>query len=348
MAERRSSPRLVAAILFAGLAFAVISNLLVGPSNVAPGHVLMILFDPSGTGASAAFPPSEHTIVWSLRLPRALLALVVGAGLGAGGAAAQGLFRNPLADPGLVGVASGATLGAAATIVLGGPLLASIAPWARSAGLPIGAFVAGALTTVAVVKLGGRPGRASTATVLLAGVAINAFAGAVVGFLSHVASDAELRNLTFWVLGGFSSASWVKLVFTAPLIAIALLMLSRSARALDIFSMGELDAGLTGVDVLALRRQVIVALALAVGASVAAAGLVGFVGLLVPHFTRMWVGPGHRALLPLSALGGACLVVFADGLARVLVAPAELPVGLLTALVGAPFFLHLLRRELRA
>jgi len=336
---RRSDPRFVALLLGGVLLAALAAALLVGPSDVAVSRVFAILFQPSGTSA-------EHTIVWSLRFPRACLAMFVGAGLGAGGAAAQGLFRNPLADPGLVGVSAGATLGAAATIVLGAPLLAALAPWARSAALPIGAFFAGALTTFAVVRLGGRPGRSSTATVLLAGVAINAFAGAIVGFLSHVASDSELRNLTFWILGGFGGASWTKVVFTAPLVTLAIWMLSRSARALDIFSMGELDAGLTGIDVLALRRRVVVALALAVGASVAAAGLVGFVGLLVPHFTRLWVGPGHRALIPLSALGGACLVVFADSLARVLIAPAELPVGLLTALVGAPFFLHLLRREL--
>lgn len=343
----RSSRRSALVVLAVALAVVMVLAIVVGPTSIRAGHLVSIALDPSGTWLSAGVPDSERIIFWSLRLPRTTLCALVGAALGAGGAAAQGLFRNPLADPGLIGVSAGAALGAAACIVLAGPLLVSMAPWARAAALPIAAFAAGAVTTTLVVRLGGRADRAATATVLLSGVAINAFAGAMVGLLSHVASDAELRNITFWTLGGLSGASWSKALFTAPFAIVSIAILVRHARSLDVFALGELDARMTGVDVTRLRRMIIVALALGVGAAVAAAGLVGFVGLIVPHLVRLWIGPRHALLIPASALAGATLVVAADGLARTVVAPAELPVGLLTAAIGAPFFLHLLRREVR-
>lgn len=327
------------------LLVALIVAVLIGPTSVPARHLLAILIDPAGSGPAADIPRSERVIFWSLRLPRAILCALVGSALGAGGAGAQGLFRNPLADPGLVGVSAGATLGAALCIVVAGPWLAAHAPWARAGALPFAAFVVGAATTFLVVRLGGRTDRSATAMVLLAGVAINAFAGAAVGLLSHVASDSELRNLTFWTLGGLSGASWGKVWFTLPAVAVAIGIFLANARALDVFALGELNARVTGVDVKQLRRIVITALALGVGAAVAAAGLVGFVGLIVPHVMRLLLGPRHGALIPASALGGAVLVLCADGLSRTIVPPAELPVGLLTAAVGAPFFLHLLRRE---
>lgn len=333
----------LAAVFVGTIAIAV----LIGPTRLPLDHVARMLVDPAGVGPASNVPDAEQVIFWSLRVPRALLCAVVGAALGAGGAAAQGLFRNPLADPGLIGVSAGATLGAAGCIVLLGPLLVGTAPWVRASALPLAAFVAGGATTLLVVRLGGRGDRAATATVLLAGVAINAFAGALVGLLSHVASDAELRNITFWTLGGLTGASWVKVAVTAPLALLSIGLLLRRARALDVFALGEVDARLLGVDVTALRRNVVAALALGVGAAVAAAGLVGFVGLIVPHLVRLWLGPRHGALLGASALAGGVLVTLADALARTVVAPAELPVGLLTACVGAPFFLHLLRKEVR-
>ncbi len=326
---------------------ALVLGVAVGPTLVPLAHVVRVLLDPDGNGLSQAIPAADRTILLSLRLPRACLALLVGAGLGAGGAAAQGLFRNPLAEPGLVGVSSGATLGAALTIVLGGSLLAVLPPWVRAAALPGGAFLAGGVTTLVVLRTGGQGSRASTASVLLAGVAINALAGALVGFLSHLASDAELRNLTFWVLGGFGGASWAKVAVTGLFVAGGLLFLWTRARALDLFALGDLDARAMGVDVARLRSRVVLAVSLTVGAAVAAAGLIGFVGLLVPHFIRMWVGARHARLIPLSALGGACLTLLSDVVARVIVAPAELPVGLLTALLGAPFFLHLLQKTVK-
>ncbi|MFO0548405.1 MAG: iron ABC transporter permease [Polyangiaceae bacterium] len=343
---RRVSARAALAAFLLGLVVITLLSVAIGPTRIPISHVARWLVDPAGNGVAASLPPTEATIVWSLRLPRVLLAAVVGAGLGASGAAAQGLFRNPLADPGLVGVTSGATLGAAFTIVMAGPVLVMLGPTGRAALLPLTAFAAGALTTLLVVRLGGRRGRASTATVLLAGVAINALAGALVGLLSHVASDAELRNITFWTLGGLGAASWTKVVASALPVAISIALLVRSSRGLDVFALGESTARLSGLDVVSLRRRVVVAQALGVGAAVAAAGLVGFVGLVVPHLVRMLVGPRQAGVLPASAALGAGLVVLADTIARTVIAPAELPVGVLTACVGAPFFLVLLRREL--
>ncbi len=344
----RASLRLALAVLVAALVAASVVAVLVGPTSISIWHVLAIALDPWGTGLAADIPASERVIVWSLRMPRAALCALVGAALGAGGAASLGLFRNPLADPGLVGVSAGATLGAAACIVVAGPLLATTGPWLRALALPIGAFLAGAATTVLVVRLGGQAGRAATATVLLAGIAVNAFAGAVVGVLSHVASDAELRSFTFWTLGGMTSATWTKVALTAPFVGASLALLLGRARELDVYALGELDARVTGVDVVSLRRAVIVALALGVGAAVAAAGLVGFVGLVIPHVVRLWIGPRHAGLVPASAVAGAALLVASDAVARTALAPAELPVGLITAAIGAPFFLHLLRRQVRS
>ncbi len=343
----RVAPKTVLAVVGALLLFALATSLVVGPTRVSPSHLFAIVIDPEGVGAATDLPAAERVIFWSLRLPRALLCVLVGMALGAAGAAAQGLFRNPLADPGLVGVSAGAALGTAACIVLAGPFLATLPAWARASALPFAAFAAGAVTTLLVARLGARAGRASTATVLLAGVAINALAGAFVGLLSHVASDAQLRNITFWTLGGFGGATWIKVGVTSLAVLFSIGVLVRRARELDVFALGELDARLLGVNVERLRAAVIGALALGVGAAVAAAGLVGFVGLIVPHLVRFVAGPRHRVLVPASALAGGALVVVADSVARTAVAPAELPIGLLTAALGAPFFLHLLRREVR-
>jgi iron complex transport system permease protein len=195
------------------------------------------------------------------------------------------------------------------------------------------------------MALGRQGGRSFVVNILLAGVAMNALMGALVGLLSYVASDAELRNLTFWTLGGLSHASWTRVAFTAPLVALAVAVGVGRADALDLYALGEADATLLGVDVRQLRRWIVVALSLGVGAAVTAAGLVGFVGLLVPHFVRLIAGPSHRVVIPASAVAGSVLTVAADTLARTIAPPLEIPVGILTSLVGAPLFLHLLVRS---
>ncbi|KAF1007780.1 MAG: Hemin transport system permease protein HmuU [Luteibacter sp.] len=277
----------------------------------------------------------DDNVVLMLRLPRLMLAVLVGAALASGGASMQGLFRNPLADPGLIGVSSGAALGAIAAIVIGH----QSGSWL----VALSAFIGGLVATSIVYMLGRR--RPGVANLLLAGVAINAIAMAGVGMLTYMASEHQLRDLTFWTLGSLGGATWSKVGIVAPWILLPLLCMPKAANALNALLLGEGEASLLGFRPERLRPLLVGLVALAVGAAVAFSGVIGFVGLVVPHLLRMVFGPDHRFLLPASALGGASLLVGADALARTVVAPGELPIGVLTALVGGPFFLWLLVRK---
>ena len=283
-------------------------------------------------------------VLAQIRLPRALLGCAVGAVLALSGVAMQGLFRNPLADPGLVGVSAGAALGAALAIV-GAALLDGVPAAWEPYLLSLFAFAGGLGMALLVYRLGRRDGRTHIATMLLAGIALTALAGALVGLLSYLADDTALRSLTFWNLGSLSGASYARLW---PLLLITFgvaLWLPRRAGALNALLLGESEARHLGFDVERIKRELVFCTALGVGAAVAAAGLVGFVGLLVPHLVRLLVGPDHRVVLPAAALAGASLLLLADLAARLLIAPAELPIGIVTALLGAPLFLYLLLRE---
>lgn len=284
----------------------------------------------------------DDAVVLMLRAPRVLMASLVGAALACSGATMQGLFRNPLVEPGLVGVSAGAALGAIGMIVLGGSVLASLPVVLASFGVAGAAFGAGLLATALVYLIGSR--RPGIATLLLAGVAINAIAMAGVGALTFVADEHQLRDLSFWTLGSLGGTSWSRLAAVAPLMLLPLCLLPRHAAALNALLLGEREAALLGFDPRRLRRQLVTLAALATSAAVAMCGVIGFVGLLVPHVMRMVWGPDHRILLPASALAGAILLIGADAVARVVVAPAELPIGVITALLGGPFFLWLLLR----
>ncbi|MGE8296462.1 MAG: FecCD family ABC transporter permease [Pseudomonas sp.] len=292
--------------------------------------------------ADAAVQQAE-LILAQIRLPRTVLGLTVGMVLALCGVAMQGLFRNPLADPGLVGVSSGAALGAAVAIVGGaalGGLPEAFAPYLLS----VCAFVGGLLVTGLVYRLGRRDGQTNVATMLLAGIALTALAGAAIGLFTYLADDATLRTLTFWNLGSLNGASYARLwPLLLATLAVAL-WLPRRARALNALLLGESEARHLGFDVERLKRELVFCTALGVGAAVAAAGLIGFIGLVVPHLMRLLLGPDHRLLLPASALAGASLLLLADLVARLALAPAELPIGIVTALIGAPFFLYLLVR----
>jgi iron complex transport system permease protein len=299
-------------------------------------------------GALAGNPALEGdrdaVVLLSVRLPRVALATLVGAALGISGAAMQGLFRNPLVEPGLLGVSSGAAFGAVAAIVLGaslGGLPAALGPWL----LPVAGFAAGLVTVLAATTIARSEGRSSVATLLLAGIALNALAGALTGLCMYLASDAQLRTITFWLLGSLGGASWTSAAALALFLAPALLLLPRFARALNALALGETEASHLGYDVERTRRGVVLLVALSVGAAVALTGVIGFVGLVVPHLVRLAFGADHRVLLPGSALLGAILLLAADALARTAVAPAELPIGILTAATGTPFFLALLVRQ---
>ena len=269
---------------------------------------------------------------------------MVGAGLAVSGALMQGLFRNPLADPALVGVSAGAGLAAAAVIVLGDGLVRALGlpgplPYAV---LPAAAFLGGLAATLGLYRVATRSGRTSVATMLLAGIAFGALSGAMTGLLVYASDDRQLRDLTFWSLGSLGGASWAKVAATAPAILPVLAAVPFLGRGLNALVLGEAEAFHLGIPVERLKRTAILLVAVAVGASVAAAGVIGFVGLVVPHALRLAIGPEHRRLLPASALLGGALLVLADVAARLAVAPAELPIGIVTALVGAPVFLWLL------
>jgi iron complex transport system permease protein len=284
-------------------------------------------------------------VVAQIRVPRTLLCMLVGAALALSGAIMQGLFRNPLADPGLVGVSAGAALAAGATIVLGDIYLTPLIGKPPFAILPIGAFVGGLASTTLLYLIATREGRTSIATMLLAGVALGALAGALSGFLAYLSDDRQLRDLTFWSLGSFSGASWAKVSVVAPIVLPLILAAPFLARGLNALALGEAEAFHLGLPVQRIKAAAIVLVALAVGASVAAAGVIGFVGIVVPHLVRLMLGANHRVLLPASAIGGAILLLGADIVARTVVAPAELPIGIVTAALGAPFFLWLLLRR---
>ncbi|WP_447894863.1 FecCD family ABC transporter permease [Vreelandella sp. GE22] len=291
------------------------------------------------TGQADAF---DTHVWWQLRLPRLLLGVAVGAMLAGSGAAMQGLFRNPLADPTLLGLASGAGLFVALWIVL--------FQGSASASL-YGQFLAGFLGALCVCLLvfaiakrqGG--GSAAVMTLLLAGLAINTLAGAGGGILAFIASDEQLRQLSLWGMGTLTNALWRTTALALVVVSLALFMLLRSAAALDLLQLGETTAHAAGLDAARLKRHIIVATSLGVGLCVALTGVIGFLGLLVPHCLRLGLGPNHRLLLPASMLGGALLLVVADTLARTLAPPAEIPVGLLTSLLGGPYFLFLLLRR---
>lgn len=321
-------------------AAAALLALSVGPVPIPFGKVIGSLLPWLGTPAE----PFEAATIQQIRAPRLALALLIGAALAQAGAAMQGLFRNPLADPGLVGVSSGAALAAVATIVLGSSL--SVFEWLPQRYLlPVATFAGGWLAAYIVLRLSSSDGYTRVGVMLLLGLAINAIAGAGIGFLSHIADDIALRSLTFWMFGSLGKAGWNEILIATPLLLTTLVLLPRRAQALNALLLGEAEAGHLGVDVEKLKRELTLLIVLAVSVSVALAGIIGFVGLVVPHLIRLWAGPDHRLLLPASALLGALLLTLADIGARLLLAPTELPIGILTALVGGPFFIGLLLRR---
>ncbi len=313
-----------------------------GAVAIAPGQLVAILAAQLGLELPWEFTRQQEAVLLAIRLPRACAGVLIGAGLAISGAALQGLFRNPLADPALIGVSMGAALGAVMMIVLGGGLTTLLAFLPLTLWLPLAAFAGGVATTFLVYRIASRDGRTDVATMLLAGVAMNAMTGAGIGFMIFLSDDQQLRDLNYWMLGSLGGITWTGLAPGAPFIVIAGLALLAFARPLNALLLGESEAGHLGFHVERAKRFIIVLAALATGAAVALTGVIGFVGLVVPHLVRLTAGPDHRLLLPLSVLLGASLLLVADLFARTLVLPTELPIGIVTACVGGPFFLWLL------
>ncbi len=325
------------------LAIACLAAGAIGALDIPIWHVIAALAARCGIDLHIPVTALEDGALFSIRLPRVVLGIGVGATLGVSGAALQALFRNPLADPGLVGVSGGAACGAVGWIVLG----ASAPAWTHTAfAMPLAAFAAGVAATAGVYAIARSRTRTDIATLLLAGLAVNALTTAIVGYLTYLGTDTQLRALTFWLLGGLGGATWDQIWPVLLLMAAAGSGFAFLMRGYDLLALGEGAAGHLGLRVESVRRLTVVLTALGVGASVALTGIIGFVGLAAPHLVRLLGGASHRFVLPASALMGALLVVLADLFARIAVAPAELPVGVVTSALGAPFFIWLLRRRM--
>ncbi|KZX59005.1 iron ABC transporter permease [Halioglobus sp. HI00S01] len=281
-------------------------------------------------------------IIGQIRLPRSLLAMLVGAMLGMTGAAMQGLFRNPLADPSLIGVTAGAALGASMAIAMAAPVVAGVGALGV---VSIGAFAGGMLAVILVYKLATSGGMTSVATMLLAGIAISALSAAASNILEFYSSNEILRRISMWRMGGLDGANYPRVIVALVATTLLVTTLPRFANALNALLLGESEARYLGINIEFAKRCIITLAAIGVGFSVALAGVIGFVGLVVPHIMRMLIGPDHRYLLPASGLAGAILLMLADTLSRTIVAPTELPVGVVTAAIGVPFFISLLRRR---
>lgn len=329
---RNSSYRVWVPGSLIALAAAGVFALGVGPAWISPAEVVRVSL---GGGAEVS-----RAIVLDIRLPRTVLAALVGCALGVSGAAMQGLFRNPMADPYIVGISPGAALGAVLATVLG-----LTAGFAGLSAVPLAAFAGGLVAALLVVTLARQGRRVPVADLLLVGLAVGAFAGALYSFLVLTLDDGRIAGVLFWLLGSFSPADWERVLVALPYLAVSVAGLLLLARELDVFSLGEEEAGYLGIRVERLKLAAIALAALAASAAVAVSGVIGFVGLIMPHVARLMVGPRHVVLIPVSGLWGATFLVIADVAARTAVPSSEIPVGVVTALCGAPFFLYLLNRS---
>src|SRR5688572_26481408 len=328
-------------ILFA----TVLLSLTIGAVSIPLSDVLVIIFKKVGLFSSTTVDTTHDVVLSTIRLPRIFMTILIGASLGICGASLQGLFRNPLVEPSLIGVSGGSAAGVVLLIVFG-----SSAAFIQAKGilfhaiLPLVAFVGGLLATLLVLRLSSFAGRTNIAVLILVGVAVNALAGAIIGLAIFYADENQLRTFTFWTLGDLGGASWETLMITAPLLILSSVVLLFFSSNLNALAIGEAEAYHMGVDVERTKRLIILCCALGVGVSVSMAGIIGFVGLVVPHLVRVLFHSDNKLVLPASILGGAWLLIIADLIARTIVTPSELPIGVVTALIGSPFFIALLMK----
>lgn len=338
--SKTQAQNLIIAGLLAILGVLALVSLSLGAYQIPFAQLLGVILNGLGFQESAS-ESQQVNVLLQIRLPRILLATLIGGGLGIAGASLQGMFRNPLVEPGLIGVSSGSALFAVIYLVL---IAGSTGLWKTMSafGLPLFAFVGGLIHVAAVYRLSRSQGKTETSTLILAGVAINALAGALIGLTLFYADDAALRSFTFWSLGDLGGASWTKVPTALLLILIPSLFLFRDYRALNALSLGEHEAFHMGVNVSQIKIKLLITTALIVGVGVSLAGMIGFIGLIVPHLIRIGFGADHRLVLPGAFLLGAILMNVADLIARLIVIPAEMPIGVVTALIGAPFFIWLI------
>lgn len=335
----RTSSTILVSLLLALLLCSILFGAGSGAVWISPGHLIGIIGNGMGIESTMSIPQMEEVIFWKIRLPRVLLAALAGGGLALSGMAMQGMLRNPLAAPGIIGLTSGASLSAALYLVLLAPFLGA---WLGAIALPLVCFLGTGLVALVVYRLSRFRGRTSTGTLVLAGIAIQALASAMTGFVIFLADDSQLRGLTFWLLGSMGGSTWQDVAILAPFVLIPVLILPRFGRAINAFSMGEDAAALLGFNVERTKLIVFTLGTLAVGATISFTGTIGFVGLIVPHIIRVVMGPDNGKAFWVVPIAGAILLILADTLCRTIVSPQELPIGILTAVLGAPIFLQLL------
>ena len=344
---RRVSAQGLSILLWVSLPVAVMLGLNAGTVNIPIDIIIQqstsLFLQPSTTDIHT---DPINTILFDIRLSRICLAFLIGAILAISGAVMQGLFRNPLAAPSLIGVSSGASVGASIVIVLTGAWLQTNAVLGLSV-VALGAFIGSFLITLLVFRLSTSSLGTSVTTMLLAGIAISALGGAVNSLLSYFADNEMLRQISIWQMGNLSTANWTRVSIVAVVAVVVLILFPRESKSLNALLLGESEARHLGIDVQRVKKKLILLTTLGIGTAVAVAGMIGFVGLIVPHIVRLLIGPDHRWLLPVSALAGGILLLIADTLARVIIAPVELPTGILTAILGAPFFIMLLIQQRR-
>lgn len=337
--------KLLYILLTACLCTAFIGSLSNGAVPVPPADVVRIFLQKLGLWKEHAVDETFIGVIEVIRLPRTLLSVLVGAALGISGAAIQAVFRNPLAEPGLVGISAGASLMAAAVIALETALFAGLSSLLGHYLLAFAAFAGAGLAVWLVYLIADTDGKPNVATMLLAGIAINALAGALTGLISYLADEQQLRTITFWMLGSLAGATWEAVWCVCPFVLAAVFLLPRLAKALNSFALGEGQTQQLGLRPDRVKIRVVVLVTLSVGVAVSVSGMIGFVGLLVPHALRLLAGPDNRFVLPASALLGGLTLCVADLIARSIVAPLELPLGVITALMGTPVFLYILIRD---
>ncbi|HMP76251.1 MAG TPA: iron ABC transporter permease [Kiritimatiellia bacterium] len=347
LSEFRLSPeRWLVPVLAVFLGLVLLAGLGIGALSISPGQVLAILASQVGIELPWSFTEREAAVLLHIRTPRIFVGALAGAALALGGALMQALFRNPLADPGLIGVSSGAAVAAASVTVVGPAFLPALG-LSPLYVMPVAAFLGGWGVTALVMRVADTAGRVRVDHLLLAGIALNAMAFAGIGVLMLIADDAQLREVAFWNFGSLGRADWSIAPLLLALVLPILWWGRRYAPWLNALLLGEGEAALLGVPVERVKRVAVLLTCVAVGATISFTGLIGFVGLVAPHIVRLLSGPDHRRLIPASALLGAALLPLADIFSRTVAAPVELPIGLVTALLGAPFFLYLLIREQR-
>jgi len=337
----------VLSILIIILLVSCVLSACIGAVKISASELWSIIAYRTGLSKDMGFTSQQEAVFITLRLPRVILGALVGSTLAIAGAAIQGLFRNPLAEPGLIGISSGASLFAVLMIVLEARFFSFLTEAFGYYALSFAAFIGACITTFIVYNLAMRKGKADITTLLLVGIAINALAGSFTGLLTYIATDEQLRNITFWSLGSLGGASWKSVTGILPFVVIPLVALPLFGKSLNTLSLGESQAGHMGINVTLLKKIIIILATLGVGASVAVSGMIGFIGLVIPHILRIAFTADNRLVVPGAALLGASVLILSDLIARTLVAPAELPIGILTAIIGAPIFIYIIMNERR-